>query len=56
MPEIKINQSVLEKTIGRAREKNIILPTFSQQKNPDTIPQKIKVIQTDSRHLNDYKT
>jgi len=42
MPETKINLSVLEKTIGRAREKNIILPTFSQQKNPDTIPQSIK--------------
>ncbi|MCG2711210.1 MAG: pyridoxal-phosphate dependent enzyme [Elusimicrobia bacterium] len=42
MQGIKINSSVLEKTVGRAREKNIILPTFSQQKNPDTIPQKIK--------------
>ncbi|MEA3307237.1 MAG: pyridoxal-phosphate dependent enzyme [Elusimicrobiota bacterium] len=42
MPEIKVNPNVLEKTIDRAREKNIILPTFSQQKNPDTVPQKIK--------------
>ena len=39
---IKVKENVLKKTIGRAREKNIILPTFSQQKNPDTIPQRIK--------------
>ncbi len=42
MSAIQTNSSVLEKTIGRAREKNIILPTFSQQKNPETVPQQIK--------------
>lgn len=33
---------VLEKTIKRCRERNIIIPTFAQQKNPDLIPEKIK--------------
>ena len=42
MSGIKINSDVLEKTIGRAREKNIILPTFSQQKNPELVSKKIK--------------
>ena len=37
-----INQNVLAKTIQRCRERNIIIPTFAQQKNPDLIPDKIK--------------
>jgi cysteine synthase len=42
-PIIKItNQQALDNAIKRYREKNIILPTFAQQKNPDLIPQKIK--------------
>jgi cysteine synthase A len=36
------NQLALDNAIKRYREKNIILPTFAQQKNPDSIPQKIK--------------
>jgi cysteine synthase len=32
---------VLEKTVKRCREKNIIIPTFAQMKNPKLIPQKI---------------
>ncbi len=31
-----------ERAVQRAREKNIILPTFAQMKNPDLIPDKIK--------------
>ena len=31
-----------ERAIARAREQNIILPTFAQMKNPDLIPNKIK--------------
>ncbi|MBT3322794.1 MAG: pyridoxal-phosphate dependent enzyme [Anaerolineae bacterium] len=31
-----------ERAVERAREKNIILPTFAQMKNPDLIPEKIK--------------
>ena len=32
----------LENTIKRARERNIIIPTFAQMKNPELIPDKIK--------------
>jgi hypothetical protein len=32
----------LENTIKRARERNIIIPTFAQMKNPDLIPARIK--------------
>ena len=32
----------LERTIQRARERNIIVPTFAQMKNPDLAPEKIK--------------
>ena len=39
---MKINQQVLEKTIKRCREKNIVIPTFAQMKDPNKIPQKIK--------------
>ncbi len=31
-----------ERAVERARERNIILPTFAQMKNPDLIPDKIK--------------
>jgi cysteine synthase len=40
--ELKINESVLKKTVQRCKERNIILPTFEEQRNPDTIPEKIK--------------
>jgi len=33
-----IRHDVLEKTIARARARNIILPTFAQQKDPSKIP------------------
>jgi len=35
------NRQNLEKTITRCREKKIILPTFAQLKNPETIPLEI---------------
>lgn len=35
-------KEVLKKTIQRCREKNIIIPTFKQMKNPKLIPDKIK--------------
>ena len=38
----RIDEQVLEKTIQRCRERNIIIPTFAQQKDPTTIPTKIK--------------
>jgi len=40
--ELKINEKVLKKTVERAKERNIIIPTFAQQKNPDLIPESIK--------------
>ena len=36
-----INKEVLARTVQRARERNIILPTFAQQADPTTIPAKI---------------
>lgn len=36
------NPKVLEKSVQRFRQKGIILPTFTQQKNPELIPGKIK--------------
>jgi cysteine synthase len=36
------NKQALDNAIKRYREKQIILPTFAQQKNPGSIPQKIK--------------
>ncbi len=42
MIDLTINTEQLKKTVGRAREKNIIIPTFKQMKNPELIPDKIK--------------
>ncbi len=36
-----IHEEVLATSIARARERNIILPTFAQQKDPSRIPQRI---------------
>jgi len=36
VPEIR--SDILAKSIARARERNIILPTFAQQKDPTTVP------------------
>jgi len=41
VPEIR--HEVLEKSIARARERNILLPTFAQQKDPRTVPAPIAV-------------
>ena len=35
------NETQLARTVQRARERSIIIPTFEQQKNPTLIPQKI---------------
>jgi cysteine synthase len=37
-----VDQTVLEKTVARFREKNIILPTFAEQCDPGLIPAGIK--------------
>ena len=42
MINLEINEKQLEKTVARCRERNIIIPTFEQMKNPELIPDKIK--------------
>ncbi len=42
MIDLTINEEQLKRTVQRARERNIIIPTFEQMKNPDLIPDKIK--------------
>jgi len=38
----RINEEVLAQTVQRCRERNIIIPTFAQQKHPQTVPAAIK--------------
>lgn len=38
----KNKEQVLKNTIQRCKEKNIIIPTYEQMRNPELIPQKIK--------------
>lgn len=40
--DLTINEKQLEKTVERAKERNIIIPTLAQMKNPDLIPDSIK--------------
>jgi cysteine synthase len=40
--DLSIQPARLERTIQRMRERNIVLPTFAQMKNPDLIPAKVK--------------
>ncbi len=42
MIDLTINQEQLKRTAQRAREKNIIIPTFKQMINPELIPEQIK--------------
>ena len=37
-----IRHDVLKKSIARARARDIVLPTFAQQKDPTLVPEKIK--------------
>ena len=41
MIDLTIYEDVLARAVDRAREKQIIIPTFKQQRNPDDIPEKI---------------
>ncbi len=38
---IEINKQVLERTVQRCRDRGIVIPTFAQQKDPWSIPDKI---------------
>jgi cysteine synthase A len=40
--DMTIHEDVLEKTVKRARERKIIIPTFAQQKDPPLVPDKVK--------------
>ncbi|MBQ6425722.1 MAG: pyridoxal-5-phosphate-dependent protein subunit beta [Clostridia bacterium] len=42
MIDLTMNRDNLERTVVRARERGIIIPTFAQMRNPDLIPDKIK--------------
>jgi cysteine synthase len=42
MIDLTINEKQLEKAVARAREKNILIPTFRQQADPGLIPKTIK--------------
>ena len=42
MIDLTIHPEPLERAVQRARERNIIIPTFKQQQNPDLIPAAIK--------------
>ena len=42
MIDLTINEEQLHRTVQRAREKNIIIPTFKQMINPELIPEQIK--------------
>jgi cysteine synthase len=40
--DLTVHPDRLERTIQRVRERNIIIPTYQQMKNPDLIPPKIR--------------
>jgi cysteine synthase A len=40
--DLKVNSERQKNAIQRAREKNIIIPTFAQMKNPVSVPDKAK--------------
>ena len=42
MIDLTIDKKTLEKNIQRAKEKGIIVPTFSQMRNPETVPASVK--------------
>jgi len=42
MIDLRIHQETLDKTIAHARERNIIIPTFKQMRDPNLIPESIQ--------------
>lgn len=42
MIDLTVNQSNLQRTIQRARDNKIVIPTFAQMRDPNLIPDKIK--------------
>ena len=42
MIDLTVNSKALNRTIELAKERNIIIPTLKQQRDPSLIPDKIK--------------
>ncbi|MBC8264502.1 MAG: pyridoxal-5-phosphate-dependent protein subunit beta, partial [Anaerolineales bacterium] len=42
MIDLTIHQEQLERTVQRAKERNIIIPTFAQMKDPALMPDGVK--------------
>ena len=42
MIDLRINKEGLAHNIQKAKENNIIIPTFAQMQNPELVPEKIK--------------
>jgi len=42
MIDLTMHEEQLERAVQRAKERNIIIPTFAQMKNPDLIPDSVK--------------
>jgi len=42
MIDLTVNEEQLERAIRRAQERNILIPTFRQQKDPELIPERVK--------------
>ena len=42
MIDLTKDEAQLERTVQRARERNIVIPTFAQMRNPDGAPSRIK--------------
>ncbi|MEA2007938.1 MAG: pyridoxal-5-phosphate-dependent protein subunit beta, partial [Chloroflexota bacterium] len=42
MIDLTIHEEQLERAVERAKERNIIIPTFAQMKNPELIPDSVK--------------
>ena len=40
--DLTIHAERLERAVKRARERNIIIPTYAQQRNPELVPASIK--------------
>ncbi len=42
MIDLSVNKEQLERTVERARGRNIIIPTFAEMKNPELVPEQVK--------------
>jgi cysteine synthase len=42
MIDLSIDKKQLERTVRRARERNIVVPTFAQQRDPTLVPERIR--------------